>query len=66
MGGDGSGKWSRLEIKAKTNTLFRINMNDLRRSSGLKPGARGEVEWRKEGVLVSSLKYLITPESQPT
>jgi hypothetical protein len=59
VGGYGSGKWFRHDIKAKTSTLFRIDIKDFRRSSGLKPGARGEVEWRRQGALVGSLTYEI-------
>jgi hypothetical protein len=51
VGGYGSGRWFRHDTKAKTNTLFRIDINDLRRSSGLKPGARGQVWQSVRGVL---------------
>lgn len=43
MGGNGSGEWTRLDAKLKTNRLFRIDIKELRRASGLEPGARGQV-----------------------
>jgi len=45
VGGYGSGKWLRLDTKTKTNTLFRIDIKDIRRISGLEPGAQGKLEW---------------------
>ena len=57
MGGHGSGNWSRLEAKVKTNKLFRIDIKDLRRASSLEPGASGQV-WRSvQGVPNSFVLY---------
>ena len=59
MGGYGSGKWSRLDTKVKTNTLFRVDIKDLRRISGLEPGARGQVWQSVRGVLGSFVLFEI-------
>ena len=59
MGGYGSGKWSRHDIKAKTNTLFRIDIQDLKRTSGLEPGTRGQVGRFVKGDLVNFAMFEI-------
>jgi hypothetical protein len=57
VGGNGSGQWTRLDVKVKTNTLFRIDINDLRSTSGLEPGARGQVWQAVRGVLGNFVLY---------
>ena len=59
MGGNGSGQWPRPDAKAKTSTLFRIDINDLRSTSGLEPGASGQVWLCVQGVLDSFVLYEI-------
>ena len=59
MGGSGSGKWFRQDIKVKTDTLFRIDIKDIRRTSGLEPGAWGQVWQSVRGVLDSFVLYKV-------
>ena len=49
----------RLDTKVKSNTLFRIGIKDIRRSSGLKPGARGQAWECVEGVPVRFVLFEI-------
>jgi hypothetical protein len=59
VGGNGSGQWLRLDVKVKTNMLFRIDIKDLRHTSGLEPGARGQVRQCVRGVPTSFVLYEI-------
>ena len=62
MGGRGSGEWFRHDKKAKTNTLFRIDIKDIRRSSGLEPGARGQAWQSVRGVVGSFVLFEINKD----
>ncbi len=59
MGGCGSGEWFRHDKKAKTNTLFRIAIKDIRHSSGLEPGAKGQAWQSVRGVLGSFVLFKV-------
>lgn len=58
MGGYGSGKWSRLEVKTKTNVLPQIDIRYLKRNSLLIPGASGILLWGSQGVFIHSTEFI--------
>ncbi len=59
MGGYGSGKWLRMDVKTKTNTLPQIDIRYLKRNSLLIPGACGELLWSSQGKPAQSAEFTI-------